>query len=139
MSTRRKVAILVEDGYQDLELWHPLLRLREEGVPVMVVGPEADKTYLSELEFPVIPDAGIAQVRGADFGAVMVSGGQSANRIAENERMVAFIKDAKAHGAVLAAISNGAKAFSAAGAKPGVSAQNTDALPEFCKHLLAAL
>jgi protease I len=139
MSTRRKVAVLVEEGYQDLELWHPLLRLREEGVPVVVVGPEADKTYLSELEFPMVPDAGIAQVKGADFGAVMVSGGSSASRIAENERMVAFIKDAKANGAVLAAISNGAKAFSAAGAKSNVSAADADALPEFCKQLLQAL
>jgi protease I len=139
MATPRKVAILVEAGYQDLELWHPLLRLREEGIPVSVIGPEADKTYLSELEFPMVPDAGIAQVSGKDFGAVFVSGGASANRIAENERMVAFIKEAQAAGAVLASISNGSKAFSAAGAKPSVSVPNTDALPEFCKQLLKAL
>jgi protease I len=139
MSSQRKVAILVEEGYQDLELWHPLLRLREEGIPVTVIGPQADKTYLSELEFPMVPDAGIAQVKGADFGAVMVSGGASANRIAENERMVAFIKDAKANGAVLASLSNGAKAFSAAGAKSTVHVPNTDALPDFCKQLLKAL
>jgi len=139
MGTPRKVAILVEEGYQDLELWHPLLRLREENIPVSVIGPEADKTYLSQLEFPVVPDAGIGDVKASDFGAVIVSGGQSASRIAENARMVAFIKEAAKGGAVLAAVSNGTKAFEAAGAKASVSVKNTDSLPEFCKALLKAL
>jgi protease I len=139
MKTTRKVAILVEEGYQDLELWHPLLRLREENIAVSVIGPEADKTYISQLEFPVVPDAGICDVKAADFGAVIVSGGSSANRIAENSRMVSFIRDAGNNGAVLGAISNGAKAFEAAGAKPSVSVKNTDALPEFCKSFLKAL
>jgi len=139
MNTSRKVAILVEEGYQDLELWHPLLRLREESVSVSVIGPEADKTYLSQLEFPVVPDAGIGDVKAADYGAVIVSGGASANRIAENAKMVAFIKEAARNGAVLAAVSNGAKAFEAAGAKAAVAVKNTDALPEFCRNFLKAL
>ena len=139
MKTTRKVAILVEEGYQDLELWHPLLRLREENIAVSVIGPEADKTYISQLEFPVVPDAGIGDVKAGDFGAVIVSGGASVNRIAENAKMVAFIKEAAKAGAVLAAVSNGSKAFEAAGARPSVSVKNTDALPEFCKSLLKAL
>jgi deglycase len=32
MSLRaKKVAVLVEDHYENLELWYPVLRLREEG------------------------------------------------------------------------------------------------------------
>lgn len=139
MKTSRKVALLVEEGYQDLELWHPLLRLREEGVPVSVIGPEAEKTYLSQLEFPVVPDAGIGEVKGGDFGAVIVCGGRSANRIAEDARMVGFIREAKNGGAVLAAVSNGSKAFEAAGTKAAVWVKNTDSLPDFCKALLRAL
>jgi putative intracellular protease/amidase len=27
----RRIAILAEDGYEDLELWYPLLRMREAG------------------------------------------------------------------------------------------------------------
>ena len=139
MKTTRKVAILVDEGYQDLELWHPLLRLREENIAVSVIGPEAEKTYISELEFPVVPDAGIGEVKASDFGAVIVSGGASASRIAENARMVGFIREAKSNGAVLGAVSNGVKAFEAAGARPSVWVKNTDALPEFCKSFLKAL
>jgi len=35
----KKVLILVEDLYQDLELWYPKLRLTEEGAEVTVAGP----------------------------------------------------------------------------------------------------
>ena len=45
MSTKPGVAILFHDGYQDLEFWYPLLRLREEGVPVTVIGVEPEEPH----------------------------------------------------------------------------------------------
>jgi len=133
------VAILVHEDYQDLELWYPLLRLREEGKPVSVVSAEAGKTYFSLLEYPVIPDYGIDEVHGKDFSAIVVPGGRSAKIIAEEPRMLRFIKDAAANGALLACISEGATALAAAGASPKLSARSTDQLPEFCRSLFQAL
>lgn len=139
MSTNKRVAILVHDGYQDLEFWYPLLRLREEGVPVAVVSVEPEKTYLSQLEYPVIPDHGIAQVQAKDFSALFIPGGQSAKYIAEEPRMQRFIKDAAAAGALLAATAEGVTALSAAGVKPVISGRSANDLPEFCRALFRAL
>ena len=139
MATNKRVAVLVHDGYQDLQFWYPLLRLREEGVPVTVVSVEPEKTYLSQLEYPVIPDQGIAQVQAKDFGAVFIPGGASAKFIAEEPRMQRFIKDAAAGGALMAAIAEGNTAVSAAGAKAAVSAKTTNDLPAFCRSLFQAL
>jgi protease I len=133
------VAILVHEDYQDLQFWYPLLRLREEGKPVSVVSAEPNGTYFSRLEYPVIPDYGIDEVHGSDFTAVIVPGGRSAKIIAEEPRMVKFIKEAAAGGALLAAIAEGATALTAAGATPTVSARSTDQLPEFCRSLFDAL
>ena len=44
----KKVIVLVEDLYQELEVWYPLLRMREEGAQVTVVGTEAGTTYRSK-------------------------------------------------------------------------------------------
>ena len=142
MNTLKPMAILVHEGYQDLEFWYPLLRLREEGKPVTVIAAEPDKTYFSQLEYPVIADIGIASAKGADYAGVFVPGGQSAQFIAGEPRMQAFIRDAAAGGALLASISEGAAAIKAAGAKAvarEVTARGTNDLPEFCKSLLAAL
>ena len=135
----KPVAILVHEDYQDLELWYPLLRLREEGRAVSVISAEPNKTYMSKLEYPVIPDHGIDEVKGQDFGAVIAVGGRSAKIIAEDAKMIRFIKDAAASGALLAALSEGATAFSAAGATPKIFARSTNELPEFCRSLFQSL
>ena len=135
----KPVAILVHEDYQDLELWYPLLRLREEGKAVSVISAEPNKTFMSKLEYPVIADHGIDEVKGADFGAVLIVGGRSAKIIAEEPRMQRFIKDAAASGALLGAMSEGAAAFAAAGASPKLVAKSTDQLPEFCRSLFQAL
>ena len=141
MPTTKPGAILVHEGYQDLEFWYPLLRLREEGIPVTVIAAEPDKTYFSQLEYPVIADIGIAGAKGADYAGVFVPGGQSAKFIAEEKRMQAFIRDAAASGAFLASISEGATAIKATGVKGAreVKAAGTNDLPELCKSLFAAL
>ena len=43
-----QIAVLAENMYQELELWYPLMRLREERCNVVVVGP-AEQTYASKL------------------------------------------------------------------------------------------
>ncbi len=38
----KRVAVLVADHYQELEVWYPLLRFREHGVETVGVGAEAN-------------------------------------------------------------------------------------------------
>ena len=48
----KKVAILVEDLYEDLELWYPYYRLREEGAEVHLVGSGRLPTHTSRYGYP---------------------------------------------------------------------------------------
>ena len=41
--TGKRIAILVDNLYQEMEVWYPLYRLREAGAEVIVVGAEAGK------------------------------------------------------------------------------------------------
>src|SRR5260370_13860304 len=119
MPTQQRVAVLVDNEYQDLEFWYPVLRLREEGIPVTVVGVDPDKTYLSQLEYPVIPELGIGDAQAKDFTAVIVPGGGAAAHIAGEPRMLRFIADAAAQGALLGATADGVAPLAAAGAPAG--------------------
>ena len=49
----KKIAVLAEDNYQELELWYPLLRMREAGAEVLVVGTGSAPTYASKHSYPV--------------------------------------------------------------------------------------
>jgi protease I len=41
----KRIAVLAEDNYQELELWYPVLRMREAGAEVSVVGMPDVETY----------------------------------------------------------------------------------------------
>ena len=47
------VAVLAENSYEDLELWYPVLRLREAGAKVTVVGMPGVEEYTSKHGYPV--------------------------------------------------------------------------------------
>src|SRR3954471_3674827 len=48
----KTVAVLVEQQYQEMEVWYPYYRLKEAGATVVMVAPEAGKTYASKLGYP---------------------------------------------------------------------------------------
>jgi protease I len=143
-----RVGVLVRDGYQELEFWYPLLRLREEGVDVTVIG-AGDRTYHSKLGYPVIPDVTLAAAP-ADLDAVIVPGASARESIDADTS--SFLKRAHQKGAIVAATSEGPRALVESGimtaGKPGagvsvdgkiITAGTADDLPAFFRALDAAL
>ena len=57
-----KVAILVEDQYQVLEVWYPYLRLREDGIETVLVGTGRKKEYPSKEGYPAEEELSIKNV-----------------------------------------------------------------------------
>jgi protease I len=99
----KRVAILVEDVYEDPELWYPYYRLQEEGAEVRLVGPEA-KTYESKHGYPAKADVAARDVSAADFDAVVVPGGFAPDRLRRYAEVLALVRDVFAKGGVVAAI-----------------------------------
>jgi protease I len=99
-----RVAVLVENMYQELELWYPVLRLREAGVGVTIVGPVAGEVYASKLGYPAVAEAGIDDVDADDFDAVVVPGGFSPEYLRRNPAMVDLVRKVDGRGDTVAAI-----------------------------------
>jgi len=70
----RKVAVLIEDLYQVLEVWYPYLRLREEGIQTVLVG-TGKKTYKSKDGYLAEEELSIQKAKADDFDAVVIPGG----------------------------------------------------------------
>jgi protease I len=100
----RRIAVLAADLYQEMEIWYPLLRFREDGAETVAVGAEAGKTYLSKKGYPVVADKSIADVRAEDFDAVVIPGGWAPDTLRQDERMLNFVRDMDKAGKVVAAI-----------------------------------
>ena len=72
--TGKRVAILVEDLYQDQEVWYPYYRLIEAGAEVLVVGTNK-KDFKSKHGYPITADATIDRVSAGQFDGVVFPGG----------------------------------------------------------------
>ncbi len=103
----KRVAVLVENLYQEMELWYPVYRLREEGATVRIVGPTAGATYTSKHGYPATADADARAVSAADFDAIIIPGGYAPDHMRRSPAMVNLVRDAYAQGKVVAAICHG--------------------------------
>jgi protease I len=103
----KRVAVLVEKLYEDLELWYPVLRLREAGCEVKIVGPKAGETYASKHGYPAKADTTASEVSASDFDAVVVPGGYSPDHMRRCQAMVDLVTSAVRSGKVVAAICHG--------------------------------
>ena len=102
--TGKRVAVLAEDHYENLELWYPVLRLREAGAQGTIVGPKAGEAYKSKDGYPAKADLSMDDARAADFDAVIVPGGYAPDRMRRHQAMLTLVREAFQSGKVVAAI-----------------------------------
>jgi protease I len=105
--TGKRVAVLVEQKYEELEVWYPVYRLREAGCEVVLVGPEAGKTYPSKLGYPAVADVSAKDARADQFDAVIIPGGFAPDYIRRSESMLKLVRDLFAKGKPVAAVCHG--------------------------------
>ncbi len=111
----KRICLLVEDRYQVLELWYPLIRLREAGAEVTVVGPEKGQVYKSGQGYEITADASARDVSIQKYDAVIVPGGYAPDLMRRNPAMVALVRDAYEQGKVVAAICHAGWMLASAG------------------------
>jgi protease I len=103
----KRVAVLIEQQYQELEVWYPVYRLREAGCAVVLVGPEAGMTYPSKLGYPAKSDKAANAVSAGDFDGIVLPGGFAPDYIRRHESMLKLVRDMAAQNKILAAICHG--------------------------------
>jgi len=100
----KKIAILVDQLYQEMEVWYPLYRLREAGAEVITVGATAGATYPSKLGYPCVCDKSYDQVTAKEFDGVVVPGGFAPDHIRRHPKANQFVADMDKQGKLVAAI-----------------------------------
>jgi protease I len=102
-----RAAVLVEQLYQEMEVWYPIYRLREAGCKVTVVGPEAGQTYPSKLGYPAKSDNAAKDVSANDFDVLVIPGGYAPDHLRRCEPMIRLTSTMAEQGKVVAAICHG--------------------------------
>ncbi len=116
----KRIALLVEDGFEAREVTEPLETLRAEGAEVLLVGPVAQKNYRDKmLATSVSADVAAGAARMADFDALVIPGGHAPDRMRMRHAMIDLVTDAMAAGKPVAAICHGPQVLISANALRG--------------------
>jgi protease I len=165
----KRIAILIEDMYQEHEFWYPFWRMKEAGAKVTVVGTGA-KEYHSKIGLPAPGGVAAESVSAGDFDAVIVPGGFAPDRMRRNAAMLKLVRDCHSQGKVVAAICHAGWVLVSAGILKGkkatcvsaikddvvnagatyvdqevvregnlITSRTPDDLPAFCREIISAL
>ena len=99
----QRVAILVEDFYQDQEVWYPYYRLKEAGVRVVFVG-TGKKAYKGKYGYPLIADASADHASAKAFDGVIVPGGYAPDLLRRCPSVLRLVHEANRRGHIIGAI-----------------------------------
>ncbi len=165
----KRIAILIEDLYNEFEFWYPYYRMKEAGAKVTIVGTGA-KEYHSKIGLPAPGGVAAETVSSADFDAVIVPGGYGPDRIRRSQPMLKLVRDTFHQGKIVAAICHAGWVLVSAGVLKGkkatcfssikddvvnagatyvdqevvrdgnlITSRTPDDLPAFCREIIAGL
>jgi protease I len=120
MPLEESVLILIEDGYEDMEVMYPKYRMQEAGYRVIVAGPKAGHTYVGKHGYPCTSDGSVLEMQEPDFVGLVCPGGWAPDKL----RRIAEVKSLTAQfsrsGKLVAAICHGGWVPISAGIYRGV-------------------
>lgn len=96
----------VEETYEDLELWYPLLRVQEAGHTMRLAAPEL-RTYTGKHGYPATSDLLLAEARSEEFAGLLVPGGFMPDKLRRDPRVLALTREFFEQGKLVAFICHG--------------------------------
>lgn len=129
----KKIAVLCENEYEDLELLYPLYRLREAGAETVAVGTSV-KTFTSKHGYPVQATVSAESVSASDFAAVIVPGGFAPDQMRRYPAVLKLVREANEQGKVVAAICHAGWVLVSADVLRGKTVTSTPAIKDDMKN-----
>jgi len=126
----KRIAIFVDNFYQEMEVWYPYFRFQEAGAEVITVGARAGESYNSKVGYPVKSDKSYDQVRAVDFDGVVIPGGYAPDHIRRHPAANHFVRDMDQQGKLVAAICHAPWVLCSAGVLKGRKATSFYAIKD---------
>ena len=100
----KRVMVLIEQIFNDLEFWYPYYRLKEAGAEVVVVGSGSAGSYTGKFGTESGVDTVAEKVSSGQFDGIVIPGGYAPDHMRRYPAMVKLVKDMFESGKVVAAI-----------------------------------
>jgi len=103
----KTIGVFVAAEVEDLEFWVPVMRLREEGAKVIVIG-LSNQTVRGKHGLEMTPDVSIDDATAANILAgIVIPGGWAPDKLRRNQKVLQLVRDAHTQGKIVATICHG--------------------------------
>ncbi|MEH1905103.1 MAG: DJ-1/PfpI/YhbO family deglycase/protease [Nostoc sp.] len=107
-SSKKKVAILIEQAVEDAEFTVPYNGLKQAGIEVVVLGSRVNENYKGKQgKLSIQADGTTTEAIAAEFDAVVIPGGMAPDKMRRNPNTVRFVQEAIQQGKLVAAVCHG--------------------------------
>ncbi|WP_018922305.1 type 1 glutamine amidotransferase domain-containing protein [Salsuginibacillus kocurii] len=130
----KRVLALVDDEFEDLELWYPVLRLQEEGAAVDLAGKEEKKVYMGKYGVHATADISFASMKPADYDAILVPGGWAPDKLRRYEEVIAAVKHMNNEKKIIGQICHAGWVLISADILDGVTVTSTPGIKDDMKN-----
>ncbi|MFT8315622.1 MAG: type 1 glutamine amidotransferase domain-containing protein [Clostridium sp.] len=124
----KSIILLAEDEFEDIELLYPLLRLREEGIRVTVVGTGNKDSYTGKHGYTIDIDENANTINSKEYDGIIVPGGWAPDRLRTNIYVKGIIKDLAKSNKVIGCICHGASVLVSANVIQGYKLTCVDSI-----------
>jgi protease I len=103
----KTIGYFVAQEVEDLEFWVPVMRLREEGARVVVIGLDK-KAVRGKYGLEMTPDVSIDDAPGADaLDGLVIPGGWAPDKLRRNQKVLQLVRDIDAQQKIIGTICHG--------------------------------
>ncbi len=104
----KRIAILVEEDFEDAEVVEPMRALTDSGARVVIVGSGSKENYRGKRgTAEVTAETTADKVKVEDFDALIVPGGYASDKMRLYQSMIDLVKKAHDAGKLIAAVCHG--------------------------------
>jgi protease I len=126
----KKVACLVGPEFEDLEFWVPVMRLREEGAVVTIVGSESKTVYAGKHGVPATSEISAEEVINDPFDALVIPGGWAPDKLRRTPAVLELVRNVDKRGGIIAMICHAGWVGISAGIVKGHAATGSTAIKD---------
>ena len=109
------IGIFVEEEFEDLEFWVTVMRLREEGARVTIIGTGRAERYRGKHGVEAKVDVAVAQIKAEDLDGLVVPGGWAPDKLRRSPAVLDLVRAIYAQGKIIGAICHGGWVLASAG------------------------
>ncbi len=126
----KTIGYFVAQEVEDLEFWVPVMRLREEGAKVVVIG-LTTQTVHGKHGLEMTPDVSIEEAPGAsDLHGLVIPGGWAPDKLRRNQKVLQLVRDVHEQNKIIGTICHGGWVPISAGIIKGRKATGSTAIKD---------